>query len=405
MNKTKFLELVKNPDSIEEKDLTKLDELISEHPYSQIVHILNVKGRKVFNRPDFEESLNLAATYSYDRGLLQSIVEGINFKADTEIITKDIDPVPEVDEVVSEETSDFSWISEDDYDDNIFIDDDHTIDASPGIESEETPQEHTPDVEKEGESIRKTEKIQNEASDQPVASESQPEEVQPVITAKTESGSEADSSSAPKSEPADKVGSDQEKAASDQKVEPQAQPAPKSDTETVDTSEAVIKTEKSETKESDEGKKPSKKKHKGKTTKITDDPLETEIAASGIHAELMKNLSQLQESKQHFENHPDKNGGPNSRTEQIEIIDNFIKNSPVLSMPNLNAESEGVVSQDDLSKTSTRFNEEIVSENLARIYLKQGKRKDAEKIYKKLMVKFPQKKAYFADRIQKLKKK
>ena len=63
------------------------------------------------------------------------------------------------------------------------------------------------------------------------------------------------------------------------------------------------------------------------------------------------------------------------------------------------------VSQDDLSKASTKLSEEMVSENLAKIYLKQGKTKDAEKIYKKLIRKFPQKKPYFADQIQKIKKK
>jgi len=43
-----------------------------------------------------------------------------------------------------------------------------------------------------------------------------------------------------------------------------------------------------------------------------------------------------------------------------------------------------------------------VSENLAQILLSQGKKQKAIEIYKKLIWKFPQKKAYFAARIEEL---
>ena len=138
--------------------------------------------------------------------------------------------------------------------------------------------------------------------------------------------------------------------------------------------------------------------------KNQEESLNLDIQAGSIHAELMENLNQLQESKQQYENPAEEIKDPQHRQEQIEIIDNFIKNSPVLSKPNLSADSEAET-QDDLSKKSTKLNEEMVSENLAKIYLKQGKRKDAEKIYKKLIRKFPQKKGYFADQIEKIKKK
>ena len=78
MNKSKFLELVKNPESIAENDLTKLEALAIEHPYSQVLHVLNVKAQKSHSKPDFEKALNLAATYVYDRNLLHSLIEGKN---------------------------------------------------------------------------------------------------------------------------------------------------------------------------------------------------------------------------------------------------------------------------------------------------------------------------------------
>ena len=295
MNKSKFLELVKNPELIEEKDLTKLAELTLEHPYSQIIHVLNVKGCKILAKHDFDKALNLAAIYSYDRNVLHSIVEQISVEV--------VQPSDDLEESTIEETSDFEWINDD------LEDKDQSI--SPGATSDK----EQPSVE--------TAPIESNAKDEAANKE----------------------------------------------------------------------------KESSEEEEPAEQ-----STDQNEDSLKLEIETSGIHAELMKNLSQLQESKQRYEGHPEANGDPNSDKEQIEIIDDFIKNSPVLSKPNLSAESE-IVSQKDLSKDSSKFSEELASENLAKIFLKQGKRKDAEKIYKKLISRFPQKKTYFADQIEKLKKK
>jgi hypothetical protein len=85
--------------------------------------------------------------------------------------------------------------------------------------------------------------------------------------------------------------------------------------------------------------------------------------------------------------------------EQIEIIDQFIKAKPSVPKPTKSpSESE------DLSEGSANFNENIVSETLVEILLKQGKKEKAIEALKKLIWKFPQKKAYFAAQIEDLKK-
>ncbi|WP_460499932.1 tetratricopeptide repeat protein, partial [Hymenobacter agri] len=58
--------------------------------------------------------------------------------------------------------------------------------------------------------------------------------------------------------------------------------------------------------------------------------------------------------------------------------------------------------QADLSVRSTRAEPDLVSENLARIFVRQGKTARAIEIYEKLMVKQPEKMAYFALQIQSL---
>ena len=85
--------------------------------------------------------------------------------------------------------------------------------------------------------------------------------------------------------------------------------------------------------------------------------------------------------------------------EQTEIIDQFIKTQPSIS-PAKSAQPKA----EDLSDKYDIYGENIVSETLVEILLKQGKKEKAVEMLKKLIWKFPQKKAYFAAQIEELKK-
>jgi hypothetical protein len=87
--------------------------------------------------------------------------------------------------------------------------------------------------------------------------------------------------------------------------------------------------------------------------------------------------------------------------EQLEMIDQFIKTQPSIS----NAKEKPVnIASGDLSTIKTgEFSDNIVSETLVDILLKQGKKDKAIEVLKKLIWKFPQKKAYFAAQIEELK--
>ena len=79
------------------------------------------------------------------------------------------------------------------------------------------------------------------------------------------------------------------------------------------------------------------------------------------------------------------------------ILSDFIKNQPKIS------KSKKVSSTKNLAdKTITK--DEFVTENLAKIYIKQNKIKEAIKIYKKLISNNSKKKSYFAKKIEKLKR-
>ena len=83
--------------------------------------------------------------------------------------------------------------------------------------------------------------------------------------------------------------------------------------------------------------------------------------------------------------------------EQNDIIDQFIKAQPSLPKAKTGEPAS------DLSEDSGSFGDNIVSETLVDILLKQGKKDKAIEVLKKLIWKFPQKKAYFAAQIEDLK--
>ncbi|MFD2202986.1 hypothetical protein [Shivajiella indica] len=87
------------------------------------------------------------------------------------------------------------------------------------------------------------------------------------------------------------------------------------------------------------------------------------------------------------------------KQEQIDIIKAFSKKEIKLATLK---ELEGQQRQDDLSEKSTQLNPDLVTEAYAKLLIKQGKNLKAKEIYKKLMVKFPDKNTYFADRLKEL---
>ena len=87
----------------------------------------------------------------------------------------------------------------------------------------------------------------------------------------------------------------------------------------------------------------------------------------------------------------------NTKLRQLEIIDTFIENNPRITPV-----QEKSNKTDDMSAQSVEEKEEMFTETLAQIYIKQGYFSKALFIYKKLSLKFPEKSSYFAGRIKKI---
>lgn len=88
------------------------------------------------------------------------------------------------------------------------------------------------------------------------------------------------------------------------------------------------------------------------------------------------------------------------KQEQIDLIKAFSKKEIKLATIK---EIESNQNNENLADASTNLNEGILSETFAKILLQQSKKAQAIEIYEKLALKFPEKRAYFADLIEKSK--
>jgi len=168
--------------------------------------------------------------------------------------------------------------------------------------------------------------------------------------------------------------------------------------------EGSKKEDKTSTKNTTETKTPLKKepksppstKEKGKKEKLDEILKEDEEIDTKVNEYFITEIAEKKD--------PPREEKTTKKTAEKEIIEKFIEEQPSIgSIEKELGKSQEEITK-DLSEKSTRFGDDLISENLAVIFLKQGKKERALDIYRKLIWKLPQKKAYFAARIEEIKK-
>ena len=84
--------------------------------------------------------------------------------------------------------------------------------------------------------------------------------------------------------------------------------------------------------------------------------------------------------------------------EKLDLIEEFIKNSPKIKIKNDYEVKSSF-------KTDQKIKDELITETLAKIYMKQEKYNKAIKAYEILSLKYPKKSSFFANQIKKIKNK
>jgi tetratricopeptide (TPR) repeat protein len=89
---------------------------------------------------------------------------------------------------------------------------------------------------------------------------------------------------------------------------------------------------------------------------------------------------------------------PIDRGSSIDIVEKFIKTKPNINRPDDKEYNEEI----KLANKSLNEDYDLVSETMAKLFVKQGHKEKAIKIYKKLILIYPEKNTYFAARISEL---
>lgn len=90
---------------------------------------------------------------------------------------------------------------------------------------------------------------------------------------------------------------------------------------------------------------------------------------------------------------------PTPPKKSAEIIEKFIQKDPIIQPP-----SPENINNENMARQSAEDNYTLVTETLAKIYADQGLYLKAIEVFKKLILKYPEKKSYFAGQIEELEK-
>jgi len=89
------------------------------------------------------------------------------------------------------------------------------------------------------------------------------------------------------------------------------------------------------------------------------------------------------------------------KNKTLDVIDRFLNNQDKSIKPQADAGNEG---KSPVKEPTAFDSDELMSETLAKIYVKQGHYSKALKIFEKLSLKYPEKSVYFAQQIEKVEK-
>jgi tetratricopeptide (TPR) repeat protein len=312
MEKARLIRLLNTPGDADPTDFEQLEELITQYPFSQTLHILLAKIGFLLDKPEKNQYLKTAALYASQRGSLKRVIEEEDYPGKVFPIMPYQD-LPAFETFSDEDASDIFVLDEETESSSIFR-----------------------------EVMRNLEKLKA-LREQFQFLELNPEESAPGTPEKVET----------------------KKA-----VEP-------SKSDTLKTSKAA--------------KADAPKKLALQVITPLEEKLDIQVNEFFL-AEIQKKKEPIEESM------------PQPVHPQSDLIDKFIQAQPTIGSVKKEMDRSPDEIVRDLSEKSTRFGDNLISENLAIILLRQGKKDRALEIYKKLIWKLPQKKAYFAARIEEIKK-
>ncbi|MCC5919864.1 MAG: hypothetical protein JJU23_04200 [Cyclobacteriaceae bacterium] len=352
------------PESASQDDMYDLLKLVEAYPYFQGAHIVLAKVFHEKGQKDAQKKLHLAALHTANRAELKSIMkDGFVPYNKQEVLSADLEV---------ESTTNFF----------------ESLNASKPDYKEEQINTHTvdtPEAKEPSEAVNQDQIIKNDIEEIPSGDYSlrneKPGKIQWNETEGFDSKESKDSFFQELQENMAKAKAEREKLmAAFEKEEEKEKPKKK----------AAVKKKASPKVKKEVVKKESQPKRKVTKKKTTNtkktQPAEDELIQS------LKRISPQQELSKKIH-------------KQMELIDAFINSDPTIARPKDKSDFDDEIAQEleDLSKKYEEITDDLISENLAEVLANQGKVEKSIEIYKRLSLKFPKKKTYFAKQIKKLK--
>jgi len=363
VDKQRLTTLINQPEKLEETDFNDLINLKNEYPYFQALSPLITRGSKKYSPQNEKKNLQSAAIYALDRKHLKEIL--------TEDYGSQATAAKEVKEKTQRETATLK-------EKNKVVEAPIQEHKKPETKTSSTSSDSKIEVTKNPVSTHLPDSFFDELFKEMKALKVEKENYQKTL----------EKFEAKKSEET-KLKTTATKTSTSKK--PTAKPKASSSKNTSTTKKSAVAKTKAKkatsAKSKESAKKTSSKKAKNSTEATEKKPKKDEHDI----IEEITSRKELKISDAH-------------KKEQLNIINSFIENEPVLTKRIKPDNQTNKQEAEDLSASSTNLSDDVVSETLAKLMIKQGRKQKAIDIYKKLIWKFPQKKTYFVEIIEELKK-
>jgi hypothetical protein len=348
-DKQKFEQLVKAPDKLNMGHIPMLEKLLESFPYCQTTQILYAYSLKRAHNIYFNHQLRVAAAYAGNRNLLRKLLQEV--------------PEPGTQHEAAEKKSPVSETAKAGEKDMEVKEDTKVV------------RDDTPPMEKDTARNRETSDI----SDQ---------EPLPV-------GEATKSSSEPKEKNHDSKRPSKESGISEKRFTHVGYPY----SDTVSSSEPEsdsLKTKRKRQINTLKEQLEALRQERDKIQQIISEEREARVKTDEITSDTERTQADPENiTSDKHENQQNSEAAANLSKQ--EIIDRFIENEPSIT-------KSGPVFYDpsEAAKQSIRENDNLVTETMAKLLVKQGKFLQAIRIYRKLSLKFPQKSSYFASQIKQI---
>ncbi|MGJ3235898.1 hypothetical protein [Marivirga sp.] len=367
MDKQRLTTLINQPEKLEENDFRDLNDLKKEFPYFQALSPLITLGSKKYSPESEKKCLQTSAIYALDRKHLKEILT-----QDYQSNVTESKESPQKESTIPQEKNKVVEAPFEGYKTKSTVETDSTSDlkTKPISETSHLPDSFFEELFKDMEALKEEKENYQKTLEKFEAKKptSKPKTATNKKTTKKPASSKTSTTK--------KVASKKTTAKSTAKKTSTAKTASRTKASPKKASPAKTSSKKSTAaKKTDTTKSTSKKPKKDEHDIIEEITSRKELKISDAH-----------------------------KKEQLDIINNFIQKEPVLTKRIDPDNQSNKQEAEDLSANSTNLSDDVVSETLAKLMIKQGRKQKAIDIYKKLIWKFPQKKTYFVEIIDELKK-